>query len=210
MNKERVMIIKLSVKPDSEEALVARARKAWKINLDTIIKKGITHVVVMYQQQVIADYTLGDQAGYYLSGPDAGRVWFDLKDYAGDTPLKGKRFDYKTANPATTKDLQGLLDLEIRTVSPDDVDYVVGSGGSVTITYRGNAYQFEITEEYDDNDDTGIRHVEVKDVTTRAIVPVVTINEAYNENSLDDKTATKVEQEIKRIIATRINAYLEQ
>lgn len=209
MNKERVMIIKLSVKPDSDEALVARARKAWKINLDTIIKKGITHVVVMYQQQVIADYTLGDQAGYYLSGPDAGRVWFDLKDYAGDTPLKGKRFDYKTANPATTKDLQELLDLEIRQVAPDDVDYVVGSGGSVTITYRGNAYQFEITEEYDDNDDTGIRHVEVKDVTTRKIVHVGTINEAYNENSLDDKTTTEVEQEIKRIIATRINGYLD-
>ncbi|QEA46428.1 hypothetical protein FGL72_04600 [Leuconostoc citreum] len=113
MINERVMIIKLSELPNSEEKLQKRASKAWKINLDTIIKKNITHVVVMFQQTVIADYSIDDQAGYYLTGADAGRVWFNLKAYEGKTPLKGKRFDYKTANPATTKDLGELLNLQV-------------------------------------------------------------------------------------------------
>lgn len=65
-------------------------------------------------QQVIADYTIVDQMGYYLSGPDTGRVWFDLEDYTGSNPLKGKTFDYKTANPATTKILSELMDLEVK------------------------------------------------------------------------------------------------
>ncbi|MCT4390241.1 hypothetical protein EFS57_07520, partial [Leuconostoc falkenbergense] len=51
---------------------------------------------------------------YYLSGPDTGRVWFDLEDYTGSNPLKGKTFDYKTANPATTKILSELMELEVK------------------------------------------------------------------------------------------------
>ncbi|WP_273753798.1 hypothetical protein, partial [Leuconostoc mesenteroides] len=78
------------------------------------IRANITHVVAMYHQQVIADYTIDDQMGYYLTGDDAGRVWFNLKDYNGDQPLKGKTFDYKTANPATTKILSELMELEVK------------------------------------------------------------------------------------------------
>ncbi|WP_195329870.1 hypothetical protein [Leuconostoc lactis] len=114
MNKERVLIIKLSEMKNEEGWLKNRVSGAWKINLDTIIKKNITHIVAMHRQVVVADYTLGDEAGYHLTGSDAGRVWFDLKDYTGDTPLKGKQFDYKTANPATTKDLEELLTLEVK------------------------------------------------------------------------------------------------
>ncbi|AET31179.1 hypothetical protein MI1_08685 [Leuconostoc mesenteroides subsp. mesenteroides J18] len=114
MNKERVLIIKLSEIKNETVWLKKRVSGAWRINLDTIIKKNITHVVAMYQQKVVADYSLGDEAGYHLTGDDAGRVWFKLIDYTGNVPLKGKRFDYKTANPATTKDLQELLELEVK------------------------------------------------------------------------------------------------
>ncbi|GDZ84474.1 hypothetical protein LCIT_17160 [Leuconostoc citreum] len=112
MDSERVLVIKLNEIKQEEGWLKDRVSGAWKINLDTIIKKNIVHIVAMYKQKVVADYTLGDRAGYHLSGRDAGRVWFDLLEYRGDTPLKGKKFDYRTANPATTKDLQELLDLE--------------------------------------------------------------------------------------------------
>lgn len=84
--------------------------KVWKINLDIVYKKNITHVVAMYYQQV-ADYIIIDTT---LSGPYAGRVWFNLKDYDGNEPLKGKTFDYKTANPVTTKVLSELMGLEIK------------------------------------------------------------------------------------------------
>lgn len=114
MDKERVLIIKLNEIKNEAEWLKHRVSKAWKINLDTIYKKNITHVVAMYHQQVIADYTIDDQMGYYLTGDDAGRVWFNLKDYEGNEPLKGKSFDYKTANPATTKILTELMELEVK------------------------------------------------------------------------------------------------
>lgn len=114
MNTERVLIIKLNEIKNEAEWLKHRVSKAWKINLDTIYKKNITHVVAMYHQQVIADYTIVDQMGYYLSGPDTGRVWFDLEDYTCSNPLKGKTFDYKTANPATTKILSELMKLEVK------------------------------------------------------------------------------------------------
>lgn len=58
-----------------------------KINLDTIIKKNITHIVAMHRQVVVEDYTLGDETGYHLTVIDAGRMWFDLKNYTG---YKGK------------------------------------------------------------------------------------------------------------------------
>lgn len=114
MKTEHVLIIKLNEIKNEEAWMKHRVSKAWKINLDTIYKKNITHVVAMYHQQVIADYTIDDQMGYYLTGPDTGRVWFNLKDYDGDQPLKGKTFDYKTANPATTKILSELMDLEVK------------------------------------------------------------------------------------------------
>ncbi|MCT4379210.1 MULTISPECIES: hypothetical protein [Leuconostoc] len=114
MNTERVLIIKLNEHIEGEQKLKERVSSAWKINLDTVYKKNITHVVAMYHQQVIADYTIDDQMGYYLTGDDAGRVWFNLKDYDGDQPLKGKTFDYKTANPATTKILSDLMELEVK------------------------------------------------------------------------------------------------
>lgn len=114
MDKERVLIIKLNEHIEGAQKLKDRVSKAWKINLDTIYKKNITHVVAMYHQQVIADYTIVDEMGYILSGDDAGRVWFNLKEYDGDQPLKGKTFDYKTANPATTKALSELMELEVK------------------------------------------------------------------------------------------------
>ena len=114
MDKERVLIIKLNEHIEGEQELKKRVSRAWKINLDTVYKKNITHVVAMYHQQVIADYTIVNQMGYILSGPDAGRVWFDLDDYTGSNPLKGKSFDYKTANPATTKVLSELMELEVK------------------------------------------------------------------------------------------------
>lgn len=68
----------------------------------------------MYHQVVIADYCLGDRIGYHLTGSDKGRIWFDLEPYEGSTPLKGKKFNYKTSNPATTKLLIDLLELEVK------------------------------------------------------------------------------------------------
>ncbi|MEX0380702.1 hypothetical protein AB3K25_05215 [Leuconostoc sp. MS02] len=114
MSKSKVMIIKLNKKFNSEKALKQRASGAWKIKLDTIINNKIKHIVVMYHQVVIADYRLGDRIGYHLTGLDKGRVWFDLEPYEGETPLKGKKFNYKTANPATIKSLINLLDQEVK------------------------------------------------------------------------------------------------
>ena len=70
MNKERVLIIKLSEIKNETGWLKDRVSGAWRINLDTIIKKNITHVVAMYQQKVVDDYSLGDEAGYHLTGDD--------------------------------------------------------------------------------------------------------------------------------------------
>lgn len=65
----------------------------------------------MHRQVVVAEYTLGDEAGYHLTVIDAGRIWFGLKNYTG---YKGKQFDYKTANQATAKDLKELLKLDVK------------------------------------------------------------------------------------------------
>lgn len=108
------MIIKLNKKFSTEKALRQRVSGAWKIKIDTIINNKISHIVVMYHQVVIADYCLGARIGYHLTGLDKGRVWFDLEPYEGKAPLKGKKFNYKTANPATTKSLIDLLDLEVK------------------------------------------------------------------------------------------------
>ncbi|WP_180896872.1 hypothetical protein [Leuconostoc citreum] len=114
MSKSKVMIIKLNKNFSTEKELRQRVSGAWKIKIDTIINNKISHIVVMYHQVVIADYCLGNRIGYHLTGLDKGRVWFDLEPYEGKTPLKGKKFNYKTANPATTKSLTDLLDLEVK------------------------------------------------------------------------------------------------
>lgn len=107
------MVIKLNKIFNNEEALKQRASGAWRIKRETIIDNNITHVVVMYHQMVIADYCLGKRIAYHVTGPDKGRIWFDLESYKGTEPLKGKTFAYKTANPATTIFLSDLLDLEV-------------------------------------------------------------------------------------------------
>lgn len=114
MAKSKLMIIKLNKNFNNEEALKQRASSAWRIKRETIVNNNISHVVVMYHQMVIADYCLGDRIEYHMIGPDKGRIWFDLASYSGTTPLKGKKFAYKTANPATTISLSDLLDLEIK------------------------------------------------------------------------------------------------
>lgn len=113
MSKSKIMVIKLNKIFNNEEALKQRASGAWRIKRETIIDNNITHVVVMYHQMVIADYCLGKRIAYHVTGPDKGRIWFDLESYKGTEPLKGKTFAYKTANPATTIFLSDLLDLEV-------------------------------------------------------------------------------------------------
>lgn len=44
----------------SEKKLQKRARKKWKINLNTIIKKNISYVVVMIKQTVVVNYSIDD------------------------------------------------------------------------------------------------------------------------------------------------------
>lgn len=143
---ERILVIKLKDKPNSWEKIRERASGAWKINADTIVKKGIEHVIVLYQQEVIADFSIGDQVGYYLTGKDAGRVWMKLEDYKGSNELQGKTVEYRTANPATTK---LYSELGVIFVTPDEVDY---DGG---FTVNVNNKDYDITFDENDENDYG-------------------------------------------------------
>lgn len=108
---ENILVIKLSERPNSLEALKERAEKAWKLNPKRL--DDVNHVIVLYQLEVIADYQLGDEVKYYLNGQEKGRVWLSLEDYKGDNSLKGKHINYLTANPATIKkysDLKPLIE----------------------------------------------------------------------------------------------------
>jgi len=192
---ERILVIKLNDKPSSLAEIKKRASGAWKINADTIVKKGIEHVIVLYQQEVIADFSIGDQVGYYLTGKDAGRVWMKLEDYKGSNELQGKTVEYRTANPATTK---LYSELGVIFVTPDEVDY---DGG---FTVNVNNKDYEISTYVSEPSEYGDVYIEIF-VNGRTIS---TLQDFYNIHSIDEEDDSLVES-INDAVAAEVNDYFK-
>lgn len=192
---ERILVIKLNDKPSSWEKIKERASGAWKINADTIVKKGIEHVIVLYQQEVIADFSIGDQVGYYLTGKDAGRVWMHLEDYEGSNELQGKTVEYRTANPATTK---LYSELGVIFVTPDEVDY---EGGFIV---NVNNKDYEITTNFGESNEYGDVYIEI----FVDEIKIHTLEDFYNINSIDEEDDSLVES-IKGAVAAEVNDYFK-
>lgn len=108
---EQVLVIKINVNPQSAEGLKERTRKAWKINPKRL--DDVKHVIVMYQQEVLEEYTLGSPVIYHLDGEEKGRVELELQNYEDEKTLKGKYIKYQTSNPATIKNYKELIALVI-------------------------------------------------------------------------------------------------
>jgi hypothetical protein len=94
-----MIVIKVNEVPSSKEGLKERVRRAWRINPGRLYNQ--KELVALYRGEVLEVYKI---AGYAMDKEHENRVAFDLEEI--ESPLKGKKVNYKTANPCTiTEDL---------------------------------------------------------------------------------------------------------
>lgn len=99
-----ILVIKLNEKPESQEDLKIRAEKSWKINPSRL--KNIKYVIVLFKQEVVAEYELLPNVKYNL---ETGRVELQFKDVDNNIlGLMNKQLDYNTSNPCTIASLNKL------------------------------------------------------------------------------------------------------
>ena len=108
---EKVLVIKINMVPSSKEGLEERTRKSWKVSPKRL--DDVKHIIVMHNQVVQEEYTIGDTLVYHLEGELKGRVELQLKEYTEEKTLKGKKIKYLTSNPATIKSYKDLVNLII-------------------------------------------------------------------------------------------------
>ncbi len=106
---DNILVLKLSEGKDLPvERIGQLANGRWKINAIKI--QTVKKVIVMIQQEVIADFSLGDTLTIELK--NQGRITnLGLVDSKNATGLVGHILDYRTANPATIKTLNELKNL---------------------------------------------------------------------------------------------------
>lgn len=94
-------------------------------------------------------------------------------------------------------------------ITSNDVNYQLGEGGDVYVTYRGKEYAFSIIEGDDmGHDDYGERYVEIDGESGT----IDTIQNAYNVNAFDidhPEAESETEEDIINQIVDIINNYLE-
>lgn len=89
-----MIIIKISEVPNSKEGLRERVRKHWRIDANRLYNQDT--VIAVYKGEILEVYKL---LGYEESNEYKGRVEFKLEEMESD--LKGRKIDYRTANPCT-------------------------------------------------------------------------------------------------------------
>lgn len=76
----------------------------WKVNASRVLN--VRYVIVLVHMKVLADFELGD---LITLERQTGRITnLGLVDAHNKTGLVGKKLNYKTANPATIKNLDDL------------------------------------------------------------------------------------------------------
>lgn len=107
---KKVLVIKINEKFEGE-ALRERAEKAWKINPKRLDE--VDYVIVLNEYKVLAEYVLGENVIYHLSGVDKGRVELILNDIKEprEFTFRGQSIGYRTSNPCTIKTEKELKEL---------------------------------------------------------------------------------------------------
>lgn len=106
---DNILVLKLSEGKGLPAQRIAQlANGHWKVNAIKI--QTVKKVIVMIQQEVVADFNLGDTLTIELK--NQGRITdLGLVDSKNATGLVGHVLDYRTANPATIKTLKELESL---------------------------------------------------------------------------------------------------
>lgn len=96
-----VIVIKVNEVPNSKEGLRDRVRRAWRINIDRLYNQ--ENLMAIYKGEILEVYKV---LSYGKDQLEENRVAFDLEEISSE--LKGKRIEYKTANPCTIVDIKNL------------------------------------------------------------------------------------------------------
>jgi hypothetical protein len=97
-----MIIIKINEVPTSKEGLKQRVQRAWKINPSRLYNQ--KELIAVYKGEILEVYTV---LGYEKDKEHEGRIAFELDEITSD--LKGKKINYRTANPCTIiDDVQNL------------------------------------------------------------------------------------------------------
>lgn len=96
-----VIIIKVNEVPPSREGLKDRVHRAWRINPGRLYNQ--TELIAVYRGEILEVYNV---KGYQQDEEQPDRVKFDLEEK--DSPLKGRKIVYRTANPCTIVDPNAL------------------------------------------------------------------------------------------------------
>lgn len=97
-----MVLIKISEKQDSREALKERTRRAWLIKGERLLDQD--KVMVVCKGEVLAVYNL---LGYSKDSIEENRIAFELEEI--ESSLKGRIIETKTANPCTIIDESELV-----------------------------------------------------------------------------------------------------
>ncbi|TYR81189.1 hypothetical protein FZC66_04815 [Priestia megaterium] len=96
-----MIVIKVNEVPNSKEGLRDRVRRAWRISQDRLYNQ--EELMAVYKGEILEVYKV---LSYGKDQIEENRVAFELEEIPSD--LKGKRIEYKTANPCTIVDVQNL------------------------------------------------------------------------------------------------------
>lgn len=98
-----MIIIKVNEVPPSKEGLRERTSRSWRISLDRLYNQ--KEAVAVFKGEILEVYKV---LSYGKDQLEENRVAFELEEI-GDHPLKGKRINYRTANPCTIRDIDDLI-----------------------------------------------------------------------------------------------------
>lgn len=89
-----MVVIKINEIPRSKEGLRNRVRKNWRINSSRLLNQET--LIGVNRGEILEVYKI---LNYGPSKEKEGRIEFELEEI--ESNLKGRKIDYKTANPCT-------------------------------------------------------------------------------------------------------------
>jgi hypothetical protein len=92
-----MVVIKINEVPNTKKGLKDRIRRSWRIDQNRLYNQDIA--IAVYKGEILEAYKI---LSYGKDIVDKSRVAFELEEIESD--LKGKKIDYKTANPCTIAD----------------------------------------------------------------------------------------------------------
>jgi len=92
-----MVVIKINEVPNTRKGLKDRIRRSWRIDKNRLYNQDT--LIAVYKGEILEVYKI---LSYEKDIVDEKRVAFELEEIESD--LKGRKIDYKTANPCTIAD----------------------------------------------------------------------------------------------------------